>query len=123
TWVEAPALNIEGGVAAAQRILGMPADDRPDAVFAPNDMVALGMMETLSIAGLRIPEDIAIVGYDDVAFAASARIPICSVRQPAEQLGAAAVDHIMEMLSDGPAARRRVAFVPELIARQSTLGT
>ncbi|UOR00451.1 LacI family transcriptional regulator [Leucobacter allii] len=119
--IPSPDLTIQGGVVAAHRLLGLPRGERPDAVFAPNDLVALGLMETLAAAGVAIPEEIAIIGYDDVAFAASARIPISSMRQPAEAIGAAAVELMMEAVAD-PGSARRIAFVPELIARRSTLG-
>lgn len=106
---------------AAHRILAMDPSNRPDAIFAPNDLVALGLMETLAAAGVEIPKQIAIVGYDDVAFAASARIPISSVRQPAEELGTAAVELMMELL-EHPGAHRTIAFKPVLVPRQSTTG-
>lgn len=116
-----PDLTIEGGVVVAHQFLDLPRSERPDALFAPNDLVALGLMETLATAGVRIPEEVAIVGYDDVAFAASARIPISSMRQPAELIGEAAVELMMELLRT-PDTNRRISYVPELIRRQSTVG-
>ena len=65
-----------------------PADAAPDAAFCANDLLALGLLQAAAIgAGVRVPDDLAIVGYDDIEFAAAAAVPLSSVRQPAQQLG------------------------------------
>lgn len=69
-----PALTVEAGRDAGYRILGLPV--RPTAVFCADDLLALGMMQALYRAGLRIPEDVALVGYDDIEYAASAVVPL-----------------------------------------------
>ncbi len=71
---------------------------------------------------LRVPEDVAVVGYDDISFASSAVVPITSVRQPTELIGRTAVEIIIEQMdSDGPELRD-VVYQPELVVRASTLG-
>lgn len=87
----------------------------PTAVFAMNDVVALGVMRELRRRGLSIPHDMAVVGYDDLYFAAELMTPLSSVRQPMRQLGWAAAD----LLLTGQA---HPLFEPELIVRASSDG-
>lgn len=86
---------------------------QPTAVFAMNDIVALGAMRELRVRGLSIPGDMAVVGYDDLYFAAELMTPLSSVRQPMRQLGWAAADLL---LTDHP----HTMFEPELIVRASS---
>ncbi|MCA0295435.1 MAG: LacI family transcriptional regulator [Actinobacteria bacterium] len=86
---------------------------RPTAIFAMNDIVALGAMRELRVRGLSIPSDMAVVGYDDLYFAAELMTPLSSVRQPMRQLGWAAADLL---LTDQP----HDLFEPELIVRASS---
>ncbi|MFD5752691.1 LacI family DNA-binding transcriptional regulator [Streptomyces sp. NPDC127033] len=119
--VEAARLDVAAGRDAGARLLGM--DPRPGAVFCANDLLALGVLQTLYHAGVRVPEDIALVGYDDIDFAAAAAVPLTSVRQPAVQLGADAADLLIEETGDAAAAHlhRRIVLQPELVVRASTL--
>ncbi|GAA0937583.1 LacI family DNA-binding transcriptional regulator [Nonomuraea longicatena] len=94
--------------------------ERPDAVFAANDLLATGLLQALILRGkLRIPEDIALIGYDDIDFAASAIVPLSSIRQPAALLGQTAVDLLLREAS-GRGAKEQVVFRPELVERAST---
>ncbi|WOF24272.1 substrate-binding domain-containing protein [Microbacterium betulae] len=105
-------LTVAHGRAAGEALLARPAAARPDAVFAANDLVAVGLLQALAMTGdVRVPGDIAIVGYDDIDFAASAVVPLTSVRQPAQELGATAV----ELLSRPPG--EHVRFEPEVVVR------
>lgn len=111
------------GVAIAERA----ADDRPDAIFAANDLVAIGMMQALALIDHRlIPEDIALIGYDDIDFAASTVIPLSSIRQPAELIGRTAVELLLRELkaieSGAEIDHEQVVFQPELVIRESTAG-
>ncbi len=116
--LEIPSLTMTSGVAAARRILG--ADARPDAVFAANDVVALGILQGVGMLGaLNVPDDLAIVGYDDIEFAAAAAVPISSVRQPRELIGRTAVDLLLAEIEGGH-ERQRIVFQPEMVAREST---
>lgn len=114
-------LTILDGRAAGDQIVARQPGERPDAIFAANDLVALGLVQSFVMGnGLKIPEEIAIVGYDDIRFASSAVVPISSIRQPSEVIGRTAIG----MLADEQASRepsgRDVVFQPELVVRAST---
>ncbi|MEW5535958.1 substrate-binding domain-containing protein, partial [Streptomyces virginiae] len=119
--LEVDGLDVAAGRDAGARLLGML--PRPTAVFCANDLLALGMLQAVFAAGLRVPEDLAIVGYDDIEFAAAAAVPLTSVRQPAEAMGRTAAEMLAEETGpDGAAHRhRQVVFEPELVVRRSTL--
>jgi LacI family transcriptional regulator len=80
--ISTPHLDVESGVRAAQEIVTLPDWERPGAIFAANDLVAIGLLQGFVTAGLRVPDDTAIIGYDDIAFAAAAAVPLSSIRQP-----------------------------------------
>lgn len=109
-----PTLTVEDGRRIGDELLARPAAERPDGVFAANDLVALGLIQSLVMSGsVRMPQDMALVGYDDIDFAPAAVVPLTSVRQPAADIGASAV----ELLLGGEP--RHVRFVPELVLRES----
>ncbi len=114
TWGD---FSVESGEAAAQILLGLP--DRPTAIFALNDRMAIGAMRCANAAGLRVPDDLSVIGFDDVAPAALATPPLTTVRQPGFALGEAAARTLFNVL-DG--AQREAANVlpTELILRRST---
>jgi LacI family transcriptional regulator len=113
-------LDVAAGRDAGARLLGL--SPRPTAVLCANDLLALGLLQTLYAAGVRVPEDIALVGYDDIEFAAAAAVPLTSVRQPAGLLGRTAADLLLdEITADGaPHAHRRIVLQPELVVRDSS---
>lgn len=93
----------------------------PDGLFCANDLLALGVMQSLTMLhSLRIPEDVALVGYDDIDFAASAVVPLTSVRQPTTLIGRTAIELLAEQLETPEAGPRSVVFKPELVVRAST---
>jgi DNA-binding LacI/PurR family transcriptional regulator len=94
--------------------------DIPTAVFAPNDFAALGAMETIDKAGLAIPGDISLVGYDDLSLAALPRISLTTIGQPRADLGAQAVHLLLERLEDGRATARHIVVPPSLVVRGTT---
>jgi LacI family transcriptional regulator len=115
-WQEG--FGIADGIAAAERLL---AGALPSAVFCGNDMLAFGVYRRLRQAGLRIPDDVALVGYDDVDFAADWVVPLSSVRQPTDDLGYLAAQLLFEHASGEPGHRhRQVMLQPELVVRQSS---
>lgn len=120
--IEADSWTIEAGRAAARRLAERPPSRRPSAVFCANDMLALGLEQQLLRDGLRVPDDLAIVGYDDVVWASVASVPLTTVRQPRHGLGRTAVDMIMELLSR-PVVRipasNHVVLKPDLVRRDS----
>jgi LacI family transcriptional regulator len=120
--VETPALNVAAGQWAGAEIAALPAGTRPTAVFCANDLLALGVLQEMTLHRIPVPEGIAIVGYDDVDFAAAAAVPLSSVRQPRHQLGRAAAQLLIEeALGDGTHRHRQVVFEPDLVVRRSSL--
>lgn len=112
------ALTVRHGVDAGREILAMA--EPPDGVFAANDLVALGVLQGAGLlGGLRVPEDLALVGYDDIEFAASAGVPITSLRQPRDRMGAIAVDLLLAEI-EGATERSRIVLQPELVIRRSS---
>ncbi len=120
--IEMPALTVLNGRAAGEAIVAREASLRPDAVFAANDLLAVGLVQGLRIfGGLRVPEDIALIGYDDIDFASAAVVPLSSVRQPAEEIGHTAVELLLKTIADPEGDyERRVRFRPELVVRESS---
>ncbi|QNA77725.1 LacI family transcriptional regulator [Streptomyces sp. So13.3] len=122
TVVEAERFDVASGRAAGARLLA--AADRPSAVFCANDLLALGVLQTLFAAGIRVPDDMALVGYDDIEFAAGAAVPLSSVRQPSFRIGRTAAELLIEETDGRPDAHehQKIVFQPELVVRASSLG-
>ncbi|WP_426764092.1 LacI family DNA-binding transcriptional regulator [Pseudarthrobacter sp. 1G09] len=96
-------------------------EELPDGIFCANDLLALGVMQSLTMTHtFRIPEDVALIGYDDIDFAVSAVVPLSSIRQPTEALGRTAIELLTEEVESRNATHRAVVFTPELVVRQST---
>jgi LacI family transcriptional regulator len=121
TYLPTSALTVAEGRSAGERLAGIPARRRPTAAFCANDLLALGLLQQAIGAGLRIPEDLAIVGFDDIDFAAAAAVPLSSVRQPRQELGKAAAGLVLDEASDPEHTHQELTFVPELVARASTV--
>jgi LacI family transcriptional regulator len=119
--IETRALNVQAGQQAGAAIAALPAGRRPTGVFCANDLIALGLLQEMTRHAIRVPGDIAIVGYDDIDFAAAAAVPLSSVRQPRQQLGRTAAQLLLEeTLGTGAHTHRQVTFEPELEVRQSS---
>jgi LacI family transcriptional regulator len=115
------ALNVAAGRAAGAQLADLPAASRPTAVFCSNDLLAMGMLQEMTARRIRVPEDLAIVGYDDIDFAAAAAVPLTSVRQPRTLLGRTAARLLLdEALDPATHQHRQVVFEPDLIIRQSS---
>ena len=114
------ALTISEGLGAGERIAGIPARRRPTAAFCANDMLALGLLQQCVSLGLRVPEDMAIVGYDDIEFAAAAAVPLTSVRQPRRLLGRRATELLLDEYNNPDHEHQQILFTPELVVRAST---
>lgn len=119
TVVETATLNLALGRQLADDIAALPPTDRPDGIFAANDVLALGTMQSLISHGIRVPDDISVVGYDDIEFAAAGLVPLTSIRQPSREMGIAAARLLLDGMHDGGAVQA-IRFMPELIVRQST---
>ena len=122
THIDTADQTIAEGRSAGDRLAALPAGSRPDAVFGANDLLALGLMQSLVIAdGIDVPRDIAIVGYDDIDYAASAIVPLTTVRQPKEALAGEAVRLVLDHAENGGAhVHVHSLLAPELIIRAST---
>jgi LacI family transcriptional regulator, galactose operon repressor len=120
--IETGALNVAAGQRAGAEIAGLDPRERPTAAFCANDLVALGLLQEMTRRRIRVPDELAIVGYDDIEFAAAAAVPLSSVRQPRQELGRMAAQLLLEeaLSSDGH-QHRQVTFKPELEIRQSSL--
>lgn len=115
--------TIADGREIGRSMVSRSAATRPDGIFAVNDLTALGMLQILVRGGVRVPEDVALVGYDDIEFGESSIIPLTSVRAPHEGFGFAAVDLLVNAMSESPdESPRQVVFQPELVVRASTTG-
>ena len=119
--LETEGLTVASGREAGQRLVGLPQRRRPTAVFCANDLVALGMLQQLIQQGISVPDDIAIVGYDDIDFAAAAAVPLTSVRQPRQQLGRTATELLLVEAQRLPGhVHQQIQFTPELVVRESS---
>jgi len=121
TPIRTPGLTVAAGRQAGEQIAALPKHTRPTAVFCANDLLALGVLQEMTRRGLDVPGDLAIVGYDDIDFAAAAAVPLTSIRQPRAQLGRAAAELLIdEVTSPDTHQHRQVVFEPELVERQSS---
>lgn len=122
--VSTPSLDFGSGRRAAEELAVLPATERPTGVFCANDLVAIGLLQGLVTNGMRVPHDVAIVGYDDIDFAAAAAVPLSSVAQPRRDLGTAAAELLLAEIADRDAGRphthRTVDFSPQLVVRASS---
>jgi LacI family transcriptional regulator len=116
------ALSVMEGRAAGLLIRDRRVADRPDGVFAANDLVAMGVLQALMLQGegISVPREIALIGYDDIDFAAAAVVPLSSIRQPSALIGRTAVEILLEEAADQSIEPRHVVFHPELVVRSST---
>lgn len=107
----------EPGHHAAQRLLSAP--ERFTAIFAFNDVSAIGAIRAIREAGLRVPEDISVVGFDDVQSAAFQNPALTTIRQPLHDMGVLAAKSVLRQIGTQTVARQ-IVVDPELIAREST---
>jgi LacI family transcriptional regulator len=115
--ITVPSLNADGGEAALERILAE--GPVPTAIACVNDLAALGVLRGLRRRGMTAPDDMAVVGYDDVEFAGMLSTPLTSIRQPKYQLGRSAADLLLA--ESAPDHRHmQVQFQPELVVRESS---
>ncbi len=91
----------------------------PEAVFAANDLMATGAYRAIYEAGLKIPDDIAVIGFDDIPIAAQLHPPLTTIRQPLLRLGQLAVERLIEILREPQSPPRQTTLVPEFVLRQS----
>lgn len=106
------------GVRAAERLLG--SKSLPTAIFAANDILATGVIDRLEDAGLRIPEDVAIVGYDNTFLAALHHVSLTTINQPRPEMGRRAVQALVDRIEGARAEPLRLRTAPSLVVRETT---
>lgn len=119
-----PALEVTGdfsyasGVEAARRLFALA--EPPTAIFAANDATAAGVLFAARDAGLRVPEDVSVAGFDDIPMASRTTPPLTTVRQPLQQMARAAVNMLLALVAGVEAPSREIVLPTELIPRAST---
>lgn len=104
-----------GGYAAMRQLLRAGAD----AVFAASDLTAIGAMRAVRDAGLRVPDDVAFVGFDDLPMATLTDVPLTTIRQPVVEFGITAVETLIDVIENGIQPARRIIMETELVVRDS----
>src|SRR5690606_34821256 len=121
--LEASALSVLEGRRMGEHLVARAPAQRPDAVFTANDLLAVGLLQALVMRGaVRVPDDIALIGFDDIDFASATIVPLSSVRQPSRLIGQTALGILLEEADDPTRAPRQVVFQPELVIRDSSAG-
>ena len=112
--------TLAAGYAAGKRVFAGPGD-RPTAVFCFNDLVAIGLMNALLEVGIRVPEDVSIIGFDDNPFCELVRVPLTTIHVPAYEMGVKAAELLIEQIGckDTP-MKRKVTLEARLVLREST---
>lgn len=125
-WIARGGFKESDGYQAMQKLLAAPKASRVDAVFATNDPSAIGAMKAIWDAGLRIPDDIAVVGAGDIALGDMLRVPLTTVSWSREDQGKTAAGLLLERIEGEargvPAPPRRMVIPPRLVVRRSSRG-
>ena len=108
----------EGGFQRGRELLGLP--EPPTAIFAGNDQQALGVFEAARQRGLRIPQDLSVVGFDDLPVARWVSPPLTTVRQPLAEMGRTAAAMLSDLIDGRAPTSRRVELSTDLVIREST---
>ena len=109
--------EFEGGFLAMQQLLRL--TPRPQAVFTSNDAMAVGGYQALYQAGLTIPRDMAVMGYDDIELARYMTPPLSTIRQPKDELGELAIDTLLHRMETPDVSQQLLVLTPELMERAS----
>lgn len=118
--LETNAMTVAEGRRIGELLVTRPAA-KPDAIFAANDLLALGIMQAFILDGkIEIPRDVSIVGYDDIAYSATSIVPLSSVRQSPELIGSTALGLLQDEVAHGRSAIRQIVIQPELVIRDSS---
>ena len=108
----------QGGFNAMQEILQSP--HRPSAVFVCNDLMGIGALSAAHEAGLRIPQDLSVIGFDDIELARFTSPPLTTIVQPKQRIGQLAVEMLLERIQGGRTDTKQMLLPPELVVRAST---
>lgn len=118
-WVFPGKYFEEYGYHQARQLLEMPLAQRPTAVFCTNDVLALGAMRAFAEAGVRVPQDISLMGFDDILTASSVQPPLTTVRQPLTRIGAQATQLLLEQIEQKRAPGAKILLPTEIVVRAS----
>ena len=111
--------SVQSGEEAGESLLAMPREDLPDAIVSANDQMAIGVVKALGRAGIRVPEDVAVVGFDDIFPGSLCDPPLTTVHQPMRMLGERACARLLDRIAN-PALRPATELLPtELVLRSS----
>lgn len=116
-WVVESHFDFEGGVAGMEKLLA--ASNRPSAVFCCSDTIAVGAYQVIHRQGLRIPQDISVIGYDDIELARYLSPPLSTVSQPKAELGKLAVEMLLKRLKEPEENYQTRTLNPSLVLRES----
>jgi LacI family transcriptional regulator len=116
---DTPDRTVLTGRRIGEEIVRLPRDARPDAVFAMNDLLAIGVLQAFDSHRVAVPQEMSIVGYDDIDFASTTSVPLTSIRQPMEIIGRMAVEMIEAQRAD-PTIRQHKTVGPTLVPRASS---
>jgi LacI family transcriptional regulator len=109
--------EFQGGFNAMNQLLTL--DTLPEAIFTSNDAMAVGVYHALFQAGLRVPQDIAVMGYDNIELARYLTPPLSTIHQPKDELGELAIDTLIHRMGDPDASQQTLVLTPELVERGS----
>lgn len=116
--VVAGTFDYDSGVRQAREVLSQP--DRPTAIFAASDRQAMGAIEAARQLSLRVPEDVSIIGFDDIAAASMTSPPLTTIAQPLAEMGAVAVTMALALIENRPLVSRDAVLATSLVVRGST---
>jgi LacI family transcriptional regulator len=111
---------VDGGFQAMSALLALPHADGPTAVIAYNDLMALGVLHAVRAHHLRVPEDISVIGFDNIPQSAMVYPSLTTVQQPLEKMGRAATQILLDILKNPEKDVGRIELPTELIVRNST---
>ena len=111
-------VNYNGGIEAVEKLL----KDKIqfNSIFAANDLIALGAMKAILKSGLKIPDDVSIIGYDDISTSSIVNPSLTTIRQPTYTMGVKAAGLILNQLNNRPIENKHILLDPELIVRETT---
>lgn len=119
-WVVQTSFDEVGGHLAASEVLGLDPALRPTAIFASNDLIALGALAAIKQAGLRVPEDVSLISFHDVPFVSYLDPPLTTVRMPLVELGRRGMHKLLRLIDGHEVDDEIISEAPELVVRAST---
>jgi DNA-binding LacI/PurR family transcriptional regulator len=119
-WVSDGTFSLDSGRAQAESLFSSPPASRPSAIVAANDLLALGVLLAVRERGLSVPDNMSIVGFDDITYARLSDPPLTTVRQPAREMGSAGARLVFRRLDGEGGSPEVVVLRPELVIRSST---